>query len=88
MKNHNQFVRCLENIQDLTAQKQYNYAMILNGGLYSLKTIRYIKKTGKYSITNHIDDSKQSLTGGQMMNVSLTHIGQAMSKRALIALID
>lgn len=83
---HNQFIRCPENMQDLSGQKQYNYAVMLAGsGIYSRKTIRYIKKTGKYSITNHIDETRQSLTEKELMK---SLIGKAMPARCLIALID
>ncbi len=86
-KNHNQFVRCLENIQDLSGQGLYDYAMILGGGgMFSRKTIKYNPKTKKYRIINHIDDSKFFLTGEEILDGSI--IGEAMSKRCLIALID
>lgn len=87
-KNHNQFVRYLENIQDLSGQKLYEYAMLLNGNAYSRKTIKYNPKTKLYSITNHIDNSKQVLSKKQILNKKITLIGEAMIKRSLIALID
>lgn len=84
-KNHNQFVRCPENIQDLSGQKLNSYAVMLNGGMYSRKTIRYIKKTKRYSIVNHIDESRESLTERELMR---SNIGRAMKQRGLIAIID
>lgn len=62
--------------------------MLLNGGCFSRKTIKYNPKTQLYSIINHIDDSKQSLTDRQIMNKAETLIGKAMKLRSLIALID
>lgn len=87
-QNHNQFIRCVENIQDLTAQKHKEYVIRLNSGIYSRKTIEYIKTKNKYKITNHIDNSKQILTEKELMNEKITHIGKAMKLRALIAIIN
>jgi len=87
-KNHNQFVRCLENIQDLTAQGQYEYSMIVGGFMNSFKTIKYNSKTKKYNIVNHIDGSRECFKGSEMMNPNKTLIGKAMKKRCLIAIID
>ena len=85
-QHHNQFIRCIENIQDLSGQKLYEYAMLLGGGFaHSKKTIKYISKTKKYSIVNHIDNSKESLTEKDFKK---TLIFKAMAKRALIAIID
>ena len=87
-KNHNQFIRCLENIQDLSGQKLYNYAMLLNGGAYSRKTIKYDKKRNQYEITNHIDETHQTVTEIEIINNRGTLLGEAIKKRSLIALID
>lgn len=87
-KHHNQFVRCLENIQDLSGMGLYEYALIIGGLANSMKTIRYNAKTDKYSILNHIDDTRQTLTAKQMLDKRYTNIGEGMKKRCLIALID
>ena len=85
MKNHNQFIRCVENIQDLSGQKLYNYALILAGGaVFSRKTIKYTPKNKLYAILNHIDDSKEILTEKGLQK---SNIGEAMKKRCLIAII-
>jgi len=86
-KHHNQFVRCLENIQDLSGQKLYDYAITL-GVAYSRKTIKYNEKANTYTITNHIDNSKQTLNSNQIMDTKCTNVGKAMKMRCLIALID
>ena len=84
--NHNQFVRCVENIQDLSGQEKYEYAVVLGGGLmYSKKDIEYNKKTKKYRVFNYIDETKETLTEKELLK---SHIGEAMKKRSLIALID
>lgn len=89
MKHHNQFVRCLENIQDLSGQKLYKYAVLVAGGMaHSKKTIRYYPASDMYQITNHIDRTKQVLTAKDMRDPKKTNIGTAMKKRCLIALID
>lgn len=87
-KNHNQFIRCLENIQDLSGQGLNNYALLLNGGCFSRKTITYNPKTKKYKIINHIDNSTQYLTEKDILNKKITNIAEGIEKRALIALID
>lgn len=87
-KNHNQFVRCIENIQDLSGMGHYEYAMLLNGGAFSRKTIIWDKQDKLYRITNHIDGTFQDLTEAELMNPLNTHLAEAMKKRALIALID
>jgi len=86
MKNHNQFIRCVENIQDLTAQKHFDYALMLAGGLaYSRKTIKYDPKTRKYNVKNHIDGSKEVLTERALLK---SNIGTGICKRCLIAIIN
>ena len=88
-KNHNQFIRCPEQIEDLSLQGHYDYALLLSGGLViSRKHIQYLPKTKKFNIINHIDNTKQLLTKAQLMNPKITNIGKAMAKRALIAAID
>ena len=87
-KNHNQFIRCLEQIEDLTLQKHFEYALVLAGeSAFSRKTIKYNPKTELFKITNHIDNTHQMLSKRQLMDKKVTHIGEAMSKRSLIALI-
>ena len=88
-KNHNQFVRCVKNIQDLSGQGFYEYVMILDGGLCgSRKTIKYNPKTKKYSVKSHIDGSRFIVTEKQLLNPKLSMLGEAMRKRSLIVEID
>jgi shikimate kinase len=85
-KHHNQFVRCFENIQDLSLQEKFEYVVVLGGGLVvSRKTIRYNTKTKKYEIYNHIDDSKLKLTEKELKSGKHSNIYEAMQKRSLIA---
>jgi len=86
MKNHNQFVRCVENIQDLSGQKLYNYAMILGGGgMFSKKTIKYDTVSKLYKIRHGIDNSKEEMTETELKK---SLMGKAMRNRSLIAIID
>lgn len=86
MKNHNQFVRCLENIQDLSGQKLYSYALVLGGGgIFTRKTIKYDPKARRYYVTNRLDNTKEVLTKNALLK---SNIGKGMIKRALIAVID
>ena len=89
-KSKNQFVKTLDQLKDLCKQGIKDYAIIVAPriGLYSRKTITFNKKTNKFNIHNHIDDSKQSLTEKQIMDDKITHIGTAMPKRSLVTLID
>lgn len=88
-KNHNQFIRYPEQIEDLSLQKHYEYAILLGqGGFFSRKTIKYNPKTEKYTVTNHIDDTTQHLTRKQLLNRNYTNIREAMLNRALICIID
>lgn len=76
----------MENIQDLSGQGLFEYVMILGGGLCgSRKTIKYNPKTKKYSVFNHIDDSKFVVSEKELLNPKLSMLGEAMKKRALIA---
>jgi hypothetical protein len=60
----------------------HDYAIMLAGGLaLSRKTIRFAPGGG-WHITNHIDDSEQTLSQPELWSES--HIGQALDKRALL----
>lgn len=89
-KTKNQFVKNIDQLIELTEKGHHDYAIVLAGGLglYSRKTIKYNKKTKKFSIYNHIDDSKMSLTHKELMDETITNIGKAMPLNSLIAIID
>ncbi len=78
-------MRCVENIQDLSGQKLYSYALLIGGVAFSRKTIKYDTKKKVYRVTNHIDDSKEVLSEKELLKSLL---GEGMRKRSLIALID
>ena len=88
-KHHNQFVRCIENIQDLSGQGLFEYVVMLGGGLCgSYKTIKWNEKTKKFRVFNHIDDSTCFFTAKEMLDKSKSVLGEAMQKRSLIAIIE
>ncbi len=87
-KSNNQFVKTIPQLIELSEQGHNDFALVLGGGMcYSKKTIKYNPKTEKFTITNHIDNSKQRLTEKQLMDDKLTLIGKALSKKSLIAII-
>ncbi len=82
METHNQFVRCVENIQDLSLQGHYDYVLVLGGGgMFSRKDIEYKRK--RYYVFNHIDDTKEVMTEAQFKR----RFGKAMKLRCLIVQI-
>lgn len=64
----------LDNI--LEDEQEHDFAIILNGGLYSRKGIRFGE--GHYYVYNYIDDTKQRLSAKQIMDESWTNIGLSM----------
>ena len=87
-KHHNQFVRNIKHLIELINQKNTEYHILLMGGpVYSRKTIKYNPKTEKFTIINHIDDSKQILTHKQLLDEKCTLIGKAIPLNSLVAII-
>lgn len=86
-ENHNQFVRCVENIQDLSGQEHYDYGIILGGGMFSRRDIEYRPKARKlkYRVFSYVDDTTYYMTEKELL---AGIIGEAMQKRALIAEIE
>lgn len=89
-KTKNQFVRDLDHLIELCSLGHLDYAISLAGGLgiFSQKTIVYNKRLKKFSIINHIDNTKQFLTEQQIMDDKITNIGKAMPMNSLIAIIE
>jgi len=58
-----------------------SFAIMLGGGIsMSCKTITLMKDKKRFRVTNHIDGSRQSLTGRQLYTHS--NIGKAMKLKA------
>jgi hypothetical protein len=74
----------LDGLKTAVAGGQREFAILLNGGAYSRKTIR--RKGRRWYVTNHIDDSKQQLTDEQLWTESM--LGEAIDKEALVAIVD
>lgn len=58
-------------------------AVLLNGGLKSVKIIEWNENKKMFFIINCIDDTKQKLTEKDIFNKSKTLIGKAIKKGAL-----
>ena len=54
-----------------------DFAIALNGGVKSRKTIRLDDK-GRFAVENHIDGSVQALTEAEIYDSRLSNIGKAM----------
>jgi hypothetical protein len=63
-----------------------DFALLLNYGLFSRKTIDYDESANVFSVWNHIDDTHQKLTEAQLQDRGWTHIGEAIRKGALVKL--
>jgi hypothetical protein len=61
---------------------QHDYRLHLFGGLFSRKTIS-LSPNGRFEIENHIDGSKETLTGRQLYSDS--NIGKGMKKGAFVS---
>ncbi len=68
------------------AQGGADFALLLNYGLFSRKTIDYDGDANVFSIWNHIDDTHQKLTEAQLKDRDWTHIGYAIRKGAFVKL--
>jgi len=87
-KSKNQIVQNINHLIELCGKGHQDYRLLLNGGAYSRKTIKYSPKTKKFSITNHIDESKQKLTISEIVTGKETNIGKGILLSSLIAIID
>lgn len=77
-------ITSIAELRELTQKTALEFRLCLKGGLFSRKTIKYHAKTKKFSVLNHIDDSKQYLTARQIQNKNHSNIGEAIKKHALI----
>lgn len=58
------------------------FALMLNGGAFSRKVIGYT--SGKFYVTNCIDDSEQVLTEKSIMDKKRTNIGIGMKRGSFV----
>lgn len=85
---NNIIVKSVQHLKELIDKEYFDYALLLNGGAFSHKTIGYDELTKKFTITNHIDDTDQELTEEEILDDSLTNIGKAIPLNSLIAIAD
>lgn len=74
-------VRDVEHLKRLCAKEPRDFAMLLNGGVFSRKTIGW--DGDRFEVENHIDDSLQQLTPKKLMDKTVTLVGVAIKKGAL-----
>jgi uncharacterized UPF0160 family protein len=74
-------LKYVESVEDLKrlCRKEATFYLVLNYGLYSLKTIRWDGKV--FHVQNHIDESTQELTEVQLFTES--NIGIGIERKAL-----
>jgi hypothetical protein len=72
-------VQSVAHLRALVKAGTHSYALALNCGLFSRKTIR-TTRNDKFRIINHIDDSKVTLTEAELFTAS--NIGEAIIKGA------
>ncbi len=72
-------VQSVAHLRILIKAGTHSYALALNYGLFSRKTI-CATRDGKFRIINHIDDSKATLTEAELYTES--NIGEAITKGA------
>lgn len=78
-----QQVTTLADLRERTSQHHHDFAILLgSGSAYSRKTIHH--RNGHWAITNHIDETTQTLTDDELWTAS--NIGQALDQGALVAI--
>lgn len=73
----------LEGLRAKVKDGHTEFAILLNGGAYSRKTIRL--RGRKWNVKNHIDDTRQVLDDTGLWSES--HIGEALDKEALVEVV-
>ena len=63
-----------------------DFALLLQHGLFSRKTIAYDRAAKVFSIWNHIDDTEQALTEAELDDRNRTNIGWGIRKGAFVKL--
>jgi len=69
----------------LDDHEPHDFGIVLNFGLISRKTIT-LRKDGRFTVENHVDETTQILTSQEIQEEALTNIGKAIRKKALISL--
>ena len=78
-------IRSCAELQKAISSGQLEYAVLLNGGVYSRKTITCTPQ-GRFRIENGIDGSVQTLTAMGIQDERKTNIGKAMQMGSFVAI--
>ena len=77
-------VESMAHLKELCNMKVFGkFALILNGGLYSSKLIRYFKNDNTFTVYNAIDNTWDRLISEEQLG-ELTLIPEAIEKGALM----
>ena len=76
-----QRITSIEQLKSESLSAETEFALLLNYGLFSRKTIRYDVNSGIFSVWHHIDDTQQSLTEAE---VKKSNIGLGIRKGAFV----
>jgi hypothetical protein len=81
-----QTIKSLDELTTLASQQGgIRCSIVLNYGIKSSKVVKYFKdKKTPYHIWNLVDDSELRLTKKELMDKSITLIGEAICKNALV----
>ncbi len=74
-------IKNTQQLRKAIAEGQNNFRLLLQGGLYSAKTISVLAD-GRFRVENHIDETVQRLSGRQLY--TLSNIGEGMRRGAFI----
>ena len=79
-------ITSLEDLRTLASSKAIEVRLVLNGGFFSRKTIRFDAKKVVWRVMNHIDGSRQTLTDAELWTHS--NIGKGLDRNALVLVED
>jgi len=74
-------VRSVEHLQALCGKEEREFHLLLSGGAFSRKTIRWDGDV--FAITHHISDTTEELDPAQFRNPRLCNLMQGIRKHAL-----
>ena len=78
-------VKSLDELKTILGDhRRRDFRVILNYGVFSRKTIRWCKN-GSWQIVNHIDNTRQTISEAELMDSSVTNVGIAIGKGALVS---
>lgn len=72
-------VESLDELRKLAEVRPVHGRIALNGGTYSRKSVYYRREDRRWLITNHIDDSEQTLSEVEVLDPSATIIPEAIA---------